>query len=61
MNPFPCKDSPLPTRIEATYYDMLEKFQKGRISEEEWQAFCQQILLELMEKNKDIFLRLKNR
>lgn len=43
------------------YKEMFEKFTSGKITQEEWQAFCFVILGEVMEENKDVFVRLKNR
>lgn len=43
-------------------YDMVKSwYDKGYIDEARWQAFCTAILEALMEDNKNILKRLKNR
>ena len=43
------------------YNEMFAKFNAGKITEQEWQAFCFVVLGEVMEENKDVLIRLKNR
>ena len=43
------------------YYSALKKYENDEITREQWTDLCMQILGELMEKNKDVFIRLKNR
>ena len=43
------------------YYEMFAKVQSGIISEETWKEYCFKLLDEVLEDNKDVFIRLKNR
>ena len=43
------------------YFNNWEKLKNNEISQEEWYEFCQEILMVLMQENKDVFVRLKNR
>ena len=43
------------------YYEMFVKVQSGIISEEVWKDYCFNMLDEILEQNKDVFIRLKNR
>jgi hypothetical protein len=43
------------------YYTMLEKFERKEITQQRWYEFCALILEVLMDENKDVFIRLKNR
>ena len=43
------------------YYTMLEKFERDEITQQQWYDFCAMILGVIMEENKDVFVRLKNR
>ncbi len=43
------------------YYAMLEKYEHGEITQQQWFAYCAMVLEVLMEENKDVFTRLKNR
>jgi hypothetical protein len=43
------------------YKEMFDRFNKGEITQEEWRKFCFVLLGEVMEENKDVFVRLKNR
>jgi hypothetical protein len=43
------------------YYTMLEKFERREITQQQWYAFCASILEQIMEENKDVLIRLKNR
>jgi hypothetical protein len=46
---------------EMNYNEMFAKFNAGKITEQEWKAFCLEVLCEVMEENKDVLIRLKNR
>jgi hypothetical protein len=43
------------------YYEMFAKVQSGIISEEAWKEYCFNMLNEILEQNKDVFIRLKRR
>ena len=43
-----------------TYKIMFFLFKMGIVSEKKWKLFCDQILLALLEENKDVLIRLKN-
>lgn len=43
------------------YYETFEKLKRDEISQQQWNDLCLQILGEIMEENKDVFERLKNR
>lgn len=43
------------------YYENYEKLKRNQISDNQWNDLCLQILGEIMEENKDVFERLKNR
>jgi len=43
------------------YYTMLEKFERKEITQQQWFSFCSSILERIMEENKDVLIRLKNR
>lgn len=43
------------------YYEMFAKVQSGIISEETWKDYCFNMLGEILEQNKNVFIRLKNR
>jgi len=47
--------------MERKYQIMYQKFLNGEISGYEWNLYCQSILYQLMEENKDVLIRLKNR
>lgn len=47
---------------EEEYKNKYLQFKYGypkEITEEEWQEFCFEVLLQLMEQNKEILIRLK--
>ena len=46
---------------QQEYQDMLNKFRMKLITPKEWQAYCQKILFQHLEENKDVFIRLKDR
>lgn len=48
-------------KFYAEYEQKFQAFQGGKISEKEWQDFCIQALSIIMEENKDVFMRLKER
>lgn len=43
------------------YYNALKKFENGEITSQQWYDICAKLLGDLMEKNKDVFVRLKHR
>jgi len=51
---------PQPMHSEK-YHEMYLKVQQGKISEDTWREFCNQLLEQILEKNKDVLIRLKNR
>lgn len=42
------------------YYEMKKKLDQKKISNKQWQDFCEGCLEELMIKNQDVLKRLKN-
>jgi hypothetical protein len=46
---------------EKLYWDGLEKVNKGEITLQQWYDICTKLLGDIMEANKDVFVRLKNR
>jgi hypothetical protein len=48
-------------RLINQYYIMLEKFEKNEITQQKWYEYCAMILEVLMEENKNVFARLKDR
>ena len=46
---------------EKEYKIKYEQFLKGVISQKDWGNYCFEILKYLMEDNKDVLVRLKNR
>ena len=46
---------------EREYKIKYEQYSKGIISQKDWDNYCFKILKHLMEDNKDILIRLKNR
>jgi len=47
--------------MTTQYNEMFAKFQNGQITEKVWFDFCFEILSQIMEDNKDVFVRLKFR
>jgi hypothetical protein len=47
--------------MSTEYYEMFAKVQAGQITEQQWAEYCLQLLSQILEDNKDIFTRLKNR
>lgn len=43
------------------YNEMFAAVQAGQITEKQWADFCMEMLADIMEANKDVFVRLKNR
>lgn len=43
------------------YNEMFAKVQAGQITEEVWFDYCAKLLALMMEDNKAVFIRLKNR
>ena len=43
------------------YYDYHERLKKGELTIQQWNDLCLLLLGEIMEENKDVFIRLKNR
>jgi len=49
-------------KITYEEYDMMWfDLREGKISEEEWRAFCDELFQQELERNKDVMVRLKNR
>jgi hypothetical protein len=40
---------------------MFAAVQCGKITEKEWTEYCMEVLSEVMDRNADVFIRLKNR
>jgi hypothetical protein len=36
------------------YYEMLDKVQRGKITQEAWVDYCMKLLFDIMEDNKDV-------
>lgn len=49
------------TETIKVYNKMYEDFVSGKISDEEWQTFVDVILNDILEENKDVLIRLKDR
>ena len=45
----------------SQYKEMFAKVQAGQITEQVWFDYCFETLSQILEDNKDIFVRLKNR
>mgnify|MGYP001174631348 CR=1 FL=1 len=45
----------------TNYNETRQRFENGEITLEQWQEFCFEVLCEIMEDNKDVLIRLKNR
>jgi hypothetical protein len=54
------RSSGLDPETEKMYWDAFEKVKKGEITEQQWGDICMKLLGDLMEKNKDVFVRLKH-
>jgi hypothetical protein len=46
-------------KVYTEYYLMFDKFRAGEITEKDWQDYCNQCLYDIMNVNKDIFVRMK--
>jgi hypothetical protein len=43
------------------YYDYYDRLKKGELTIQQWNDLCLLLLQEIMEENKDVLIRLKNR
>lgn len=43
------------------YFEMYDAVQRGDITQEVWVEYCMNLLSDIMEEHKDVFIRLKNR
>jgi len=43
------------------YDEMWQKFQEGLITQEAWTEFCNKVLAQILDRNSDVLVRLKNR
>ena len=43
------------------YYEMFAAVQQGTITQDVWVDYCMKLLADIMEENKDVFVRLKHR
>lgn len=43
------------------YLEMLAAFRAGQITVAVWMEFCNEYLTQILEQNRDVFVRLKNR
>lgn len=44
---------------EKKYNDLFTKFQSGIITEKEWTDYCDKLFSQILEDNKDVFIRMK--
>ena len=49
------------TQIIKDYSNKLQQLYDGKITEQEWMAYCKEILDTVMEVNKDIYVRMKEK
>ena len=61
INEMDMSHSGLGPEAAQMYYSALKKFKNGEITSQQWYEICAKLLGDLMEKNKDVFVRLKNR
>lgn len=47
--------------MSKIYQRKWQQFQTGQITEQQWRKYCNTVLQRVMEKNKDVFERLKVR
>jgi hypothetical protein len=47
--------------IISRYESAKARFDNGLITQQEWFEICRDVLVEIMEENKDVFIRLKDR
>jgi len=59
--PYNTMNDSIETLRAEQYHLMFEKVKKEEITLDEWDDFCHTLLAELMDHNKDVFIRLKNR
>lgn len=50
-----------PKITHEEYQKMWFALHEGRITEEEWRVFCEVLFEQILEENKDVMVRLKNR
>lgn len=43
------------------YSQKLSQFMDGTLTKEEWIDYCKEILEEIMDANKDVYIRMKER
>lgn len=48
-------------QMKEKYDHMFKLAQEGLISQQEWFEFTHDLLSKIMDENKDVFIRLKNR
>jgi hypothetical protein len=49
-------------KVYQDQYDKTyDQFQTGKITADEWYQFCYNVLDEIIQENKDVMIRLKNR
>ena len=49
-------------KITYEEYDMMWfDLREGRVTEEEWREFCDELFKQELERNRDVMIRLKNR
>lgn len=44
---------------EKKYNDLLTKVQMGTATEKEWTDYCNKLFSQILEDNKDVFIRMK--
>ena len=47
--------------LEEEYNRMYKLSQNGEITQHQWFEFCSDVLAKILEENKDVLIRLKNR
>ena len=55
------KDMKIEQQMKEKYDHMFKLAQEGLISQQEWFEFTHDLLSKIMDENKDVFVRLKNR
>ena len=61
INEMDMSHSSIDPETAQMYYSALKKFENGEITSQQWYDICAKLLGDLMEKNKDVFVRLKHR
>jgi len=51
----------LDPEVVANYWNALKKFENDEITSQQWYDVCAKLLGDIMEQNKDVFVRLKDR